>query len=196
MMTARRIVVLQGHPDSGGEHFCHALAAAYVAAARTAGHEVRVIDIAQLDFPLLRTKTDWETQGVPPGLCAANADIVWAEHLVILFPLWLGTMPALLKGFLEQVLRIPLTTADGLAQKVMAKPLLGKSARVIVTMGMPALVFRWYFRSHGLKVLERNILAFVGVRPVRSNVIGLVEGSPKARGRWLEKMADFGKAGV
>lgn len=195
-MTARRIVVLQGHPDADEPHFCHALATAYVTAARAAGHEVRVIDIARLDFPLLRSKADWETQAVPSGLSAANADITWSDHLVILFPLWLGTMPALVKGFLEQVLRISLTSADGLAQKVMAKPLRGKSARVIVTMGMPALVFRWYFRSHGLKVLERNILAFVGVRPVRSSVIGMVEGSAKARERWLAKMADFGKAAL
>lgn len=193
-MTARRIVVLQGHPDPGGQHFCHALAAAYAGAARAAGHEVRVVDVAQLDFPLLRTKADWETGSVPPGLVAANADVAWADHLVILFPLWLGTMPALLKGFFEQVLRIPVFSGNDPAKKALAKPLRGKSVRVVVTMGMPALIFRWYFRSHGLKVLERNILAFVGAGPIRSSVIGLVEGSARGRERWLAKMADLGKA--
>ena len=39
-------------------------------------------------------------------------------------------------------------------------------------MGMPAFLYRWYFRAHGLKVVERNILRFVGFAPVRSTVLG------------------------
>jgi putative NADPH-quinone reductase len=193
-MTARRIAVLQGHPDPAGQHFCQALAAAYVRAALAAGHEVRVIAVAQLDFPLLRTRVDWETQPVPPGLSTPSADIAWADHLVIVFPLWLGTMPALLKGFFEQVLRIPTFGGQDAAKQALTRPLHGKSVRIAVTMGMPALIFRWYFRSHGLKVLERNILAFVGAGPIRSSVIGLVEGPAARRERWLAQMADFGRA--
>lgn len=35
----------------------------------------------------------------------AQDGIGWAEHIVFFFPLWLGDMPASLKGFLEQVAR-------------------------------------------------------------------------------------------
>jgi putative NADPH-quinone reductase len=86
-------------------HFGHALAGRYVAGARSAGHEIRTIEVARLDFPLLRTKKGWESEPVPPGLAEAQQAIGWAEHLVVFFPLWLGDMPALLKGFLEQVAR-------------------------------------------------------------------------------------------
>ena len=55
--------------------------------------------------------------------------------------------------------------------------LTGKTARIVVTMGMPAFVYRWYFGGHSLKSLERNILRFVGIRPVRESLIGMVEGS-------------------
>ena len=61
--------------------------------------------MAQLDFPLLRSQHDWHHTPLPPTLVTAQQDILWAQHLVLLFPLWMGDMPALLKGFLEQVAR-------------------------------------------------------------------------------------------
>src|SRR3954466_2978042 len=100
----RRIVILQGHPDPDERHFGHALADAYANAALAEGHAVRRVEIAQLDFPLLRTRAAWEGT-LPAGLQDAQTAIGWAEHIVLLFPLWLGTMPALVKAFLEQVLR-------------------------------------------------------------------------------------------
>jgi len=189
-----RITVLQGNPDANQHHYGHALADAYIGAAIAAGHEVRVIDVATLDFPLLRTKKDWESSATPPGLSVAKRDLLWADHLVIFFPLWLGTMPALLKGFFEQVLRIPVAGTPDAAKKELTKPLRGKSVRIVVTMGMPAFIFRWYFGAHGLKFLERNVLAFVGAGPIRSSVIGMVEGSAKSREHWLGKMVVLGKS--
>lgn len=52
----RRIALIQAHPDAAGGHLCHALAQAYADGAARAGHEVRVIDVAHLDFPLLRSR--------------------------------------------------------------------------------------------------------------------------------------------
>ena len=46
-------------------------------------------------------------------------------------------------------------------------------------MGMPALVYRWYFRAHSVKSLERNILGMVGIAPVSETLIGTV-GTMKA----------------
>ncbi|RYY91067.1 MAG: flavodoxin family protein, partial [Comamonadaceae bacterium] len=98
-----RILLVQGHPDAGAPHLCHALAQAYAEGARASGHAVRLLDVAQLDFPLLRSQHAWEREPVPPGLAPAQQDLAWAQHIVLFFPLWLGDMPALLKGFLEQV---------------------------------------------------------------------------------------------
>jgi len=52
---AHRIAIIQGHPDPTGGHLCHGLAAAYRAGAESSAHEVRTIDVAQLDFPLIRS---------------------------------------------------------------------------------------------------------------------------------------------
>lgn len=192
---SKRILIIQGHPDSShGPHLCHALAQAYGDAARAAGHEVRVVDVASLDFPLLRSKRAWDAEPVPEGLLPAQQAIEWAEHLVLCFPLWLGGMPALLKGFLEQVARPGFALGRAKEGSIPAKLLAGRSARVVVTMGMPALVYRWYFRAHSLKALERNILGFVGIAPIHETLIGGVEDLGEAGvTKWLGKLADLGR---
>ncbi|HEY8579822.1 MAG TPA: NAD(P)H-dependent oxidoreductase [Beijerinckiaceae bacterium] len=135
-----RVLVIQGHPDPAGGRFCHALADAYASGARNAGHEVRRLEIAALDLPLLRTQADFETGEPPPAAREAQAAIAWAEHVTLVFPLWLGGAPALVHAFLEQTLRPNFAFRY---EKAGAVALLkGRSARLIVTMGMPAFVYR------------------------------------------------------
>lgn len=193
---SKRILLIQGHPDPRPERLLYQLLSAYQTAAIAAGHAVRTINIAHLDFPLLRTQEDWEHGQVPETLQGAQEDIKWAEHLVFFFPLWLGDMPALLKGFLEQVARPNFAfTAEG-GNPFAHKGLKGRSARVVVSMGMPALVYRWYFRAHSLKSLERNILGFVGIGPINETLIGMT-GNLDAKGvrKWINKLAQLGGAG-
>lgn len=190
----KRVLIIQGHPDAAGHHLGHALADSYARGALDSGHEVRWTQVAALDFPLLRSQKDWESGEVPSNLLQAQADILWAEHLVVFFPLWLGDMPAQLKGFLEQVARpgFAFHYREG-AAAFTAKGLKGRSARVVVTMGMPALVYRWYFRAHSVKSLERNILGFVGIAPVHATLIGGVgELKAQAGARWLATLGKLG----
>ena len=190
----RRVLVIQGHPDASAPHLLHALAQSYADGARSSKAEVRMLDIAKLDFPLLRSQHDWEHGEVPAGLVQAQEDIAWCEHLALFFPLWLGDMPALVKAFLEQVARpgFAFKTGEG-GNPFNAKGLSGRSARVIVTMGMPSLVYRWYFRAHSVKSLERNILGFVGFAPVRRTIIGSVAGLSEAgAAKWLKGLSRLG----
>ena len=191
-----RITLIQGHPDARGGHFGHALADAYVQAAKDAAHETRTIELAKLDFPLLRSAEEWKT-AAPPSIREAQQAIAWAEHLVIFFPLWLGDMPALLKGFLEQTLRPGFAIGAAGAGRMPRKLLKGRSARIVVTMGMPAFFYRAYYRSHSVKSLKRNILESCGFSPVRTSLVGMVEGSGRnAHELWLAKMGTFGRAGT
>ncbi len=193
---AGHIAIIQGHPDARGGHFGHALAAAYAAGAGRAGHEVRTIVVAALDFPVLRDKDEWDTGAPPESIRLAQETIAWADHLLIVYPLWLGSMPALLKAFLEQVFRPGFAIARSDSGRSWKKMLAGKSARIVVTMGMPAFVYRWYFRAHSLKTLERNILGFCGIGPVSATLVGMVEGpNPTRRAKWLAKMDALGADG-
>jgi len=193
-MSAKRIVLIQGHPDPKGLHLCHALAQAYADGAAEAGHELRRVEVAMLDFPLLRSADDWEKGTLPPTLQEAQDSIAWAQHLAVFFPLWLGDMPALLKGFLEQVARPGFAFHDDGNGGFGKKGLSGRSARVIVTMGMPALVYRYFYRAHSLKSLERNVLGFVGIAPVNETLIGMVDHlDVRSRDRWLDKLRALGR---
>lgn len=190
----KRILIIQGHPDGQARHFCHALADEYAKGSEEGGHAVRRVEVAMVNVPLLRTKEDFETGQPSESIRQAQEAIRWADHLVILYPLWLGSMPALLKGCFEQVFR-PGMAFDYGAKGAMAKKLLaGKSARVFVTMGMPALVYRWWYLAHSLKSFQRNILAFCGIRPARATLIGGIESlSEKQRAGWLDEVRRLGQ---
>jgi putative NADPH-quinone reductase len=192
----RRIAIIQGHPDTTARHFCHALAEAYLKGAHSSGFEVRLIDVAAMDFTLLRSKADFESGAPAPSIIQAQEAIHWADHLAVFFPLWLGGMPALLKAFFEQTFRPSFAFDYGEAGQVTHKHLTEKSARIIVTMGMPALIYRWFYCAHGVKALERNILAFCGINPVKISLIGSIENLTEMRRlKWLHAMQQHGEKG-
>jgi putative NADPH-quinone reductase len=189
---SKRVLIIDGHPDRDPKRFVHALADAYRRAAEGAGHDVHTIRLCDLDFRWLHSAAEFAAEP-PPIIAEQQERLRRADHLVLLYPLWLGSMPALLKAFLEQVLR-PGFAFGGAERRGMPKKLLsGKSARIIVTMGMPALVYRWYFGAHSLKSLERNILGFSGIGPIKESLFGMVEGVRDAkRQNWLTNMRSLG----
>jgi len=193
---SRRILIIDGHPDPRAERYIHSLSKAYFDGAWLGGHEIRSILVSELDFPLLRTREDYQAGLAPAAIRDSQELLKWADHVVILFPLWLGSMPALLKGFLEQTLRPAFAFAESSGHGLPKRLLSGKSARIIVTMGMPALFYRWYFRAHSLRSLQRNILRFCGFRPVNACIVGMVESMSQAqRGEWLARVQQLGVQG-
>ncbi|MDX1347528.1 MAG: NAD(P)H-dependent oxidoreductase [Thiomicrorhabdus chilensis] len=196
-MATKRIVIIQGHPDPQKSHYGHALAKAYATGAEAAGHSVEWISVAELDFPLLRSDEEFNHGETPEAIRGAQEKIHKADHLVLFYPLWLGTMPALLKGFIEQVFRPGFAFSYEGKQGFPKKQLKGKSARVVITMGMPGFFYRWFYCAHSLKNLKRNILGFCGIAPVRNSLIGMVEDMKQPqREKWLKKLHDLGKKGL
>jgi putative NADPH-quinone reductase len=190
----RRIAIIQGHPDPAEGHFGHAIGWTYEQGAVEGGHEVRTIDVARLDFPLIRTREEFMDREPPEAIVAAQEDIRWANHLVICYPLWLGTLPALLKGFLEQTFRYGYALDVGARSGKVRGLLKGRSARIIVTMGMPAAIYKYYFRAHGLKSLAGGVLGLCGIGPIRSTLIGSVEKpSARYREKWLDEIRELGR---
>jgi putative NADPH-quinone reductase len=194
MPQPRRILLIEGHPDAASHHLNRVLADAYAEGAKAGGHELRRVAVGALDFPLLKRADEWNHGSLPSTLQASQDAIAWAQHVVIFFPLWLGDMPAVLKGFLEQVARPGFAIGPEGAKPFGHKPLSGRSARVVVTMGMPALAYRWYFRAHSLKSLERNILGFIGFAPIKETLVGSVDQLGEAGvARWLARLRKLGR---
>jgi putative NADPH-quinone reductase len=190
----KNILVIDAHPDPARGRLVHALADQYASAAGSGGHLVQVVRLCDLEFPWLRSAREFSAR--PLGMIASQQEhIRWADHVVIIYPLWLGSMPALLKAYLEQVMRPGFAFAYGKGKGLPTKLLAGKSARIVVTMGMPSLFYQLYYRSHSVRSLARNILGFVGFKPVRVSLIGNVEGSASARGRCIKELLAIARRG-
>ena len=187
---AHNILVLNGHPDPDSRGLCHALAEAYIEGAQDEGHLVQRLDVARLPFGFLRSQAEFEKGVVPASIATAQSELLRADHLVVVFPLWLGSMPALLKAFFEHALRPGFAFEDRRHGFPVAR-LRGRSARMIVTMGMPALVYRWYYGGHGVRNLKRNVLGFVGYAPIRTTMVGSLA---MRSGESLERVVDDVKA--
>ncbi|HYD78656.1 MAG TPA: NAD(P)H-dependent oxidoreductase [Paucimonas sp.] len=182
----KRILVLNGHPDPSS--FCASLATAYAASAHAASHEVITLQLSEQRFdPVLRRGYHAE-QELESDLASAQRAIAWAEHLVFVYPVWWGAMPALLKGFIDR------TFLPGFAFKyrpnssLWDKLLAGRSADLIVTMDTPLWYYRWVQRMPGHHQMKKTILEFCGVEPVRITSFGPVRGSSnRQRERWIAR---------
>lgn len=174
------VCIIQGHPHGGGKHLCHAIADAYADGARASRAQVRRIDLGKMDVPLLRDPADF-LSAPPEAIVAAQDAVRQSQHVVIVYPLWLGTMPAVVKAFFEQLCRKGFaieTSSKGGWPKQMLK---GRSARVIVTMGMPAAAYRLVFGAHGVRGFESGILGMAGIKPIRETLVGAVDAMNRNR---------------
>ena len=187
------VLLILGHPRT--DSLCGALADAFGKGATEAGAAVRRLDLATLDFdPDVHTPSP-NQQAFEADLLTARELIRWAEHLVFVYPTWWGTMPALLKGFLDRVLtpEFAFRTCEGGTgyQGLLG----GRSAQLITTMDTPPLIHRLIYRQPGRNAMARATLGFCGIRPVRSLVCGSVkDASQEQRQHWLEQARRHGRS--
>jgi putative NADPH-quinone reductase len=190
---SKKILILQGHPSPAS--YCFALAEAYKIAAIASGAEVHEIVVNDLKFNL--NPPEYRSKLIPEleeDVLKAQDEIRWAEHLVFVYPTWWGTMPTLLKAFIDRVF------TSGFAFKYRQDSvwwdqlLKGKSARLIVTMDTPPWYYRFIYGQPGHTAMKNTILGFCGVKPVKITSIGSVKTSNLVqRQKWLKKVDDLGR---
>jgi putative NADPH-quinone reductase len=191
-MPVTKVLVINGHPDPRPDRLCAWLAEAYAEGAADVGCAVRRLAIGDLDFPILRTATEFASPAPEGPIRQAQQDIAWADHVVIVHPLWLGGEPALLKGFLEQVLRYGFALDPD--HRRLRGLLTGRSIRLIVTMGMPAMAYRLLFGGPGLKALMPMAFFMAGFWPIRTTLLGGVGNvSAARRAAWLRRVRKLGR---
>lgn len=187
----KRILVILGHPRR--DSFCGAIGNSYVEGAKAAGNEVRQIFLGDLSFdPVLRNGYS-TIQELEPDLVAAQSAITWAQHLVFVYPIWWGAMPALLKGFIDRVFLPGYAFKYREGSQFWDRLLSGRSAHLLVTMDTPPWYFRWVYRMPGHNQMKRTILEFSGIRPVAISSFGPIKGSTcERRRKWLALAAAHG----
>ncbi|MBU6339863.1 MAG: NAD(P)H-dependent oxidoreductase [Bacteroidetes bacterium] len=191
----KKILVILGHPNPHSLNA--ALAKKYAESAQNAGHELRFLALGALQFdPVLRMGYA-EKQSLEPDLIKAQEDIVWANHLVLVYPSWWGSIPALLKGFFDR------TLLPGFAFKYKPnspwwdKYLTGKSARIVITMDTPAFYNTLVYGNANIKMVKAATLQYCGINPVKVTRFDSVRSSNDARrAKWLNTVAELGAKGI
>ncbi|SIQ09154.1 Putative NADPH-quinone reductase (modulator of drug activity B) [Alkalispirochaeta americana] len=185
-------LVIFCHPSM--ESFCNALAERYCAGAQDAGNDIRRINIGEIAFdPVLRQGYAHD-QPLESDLVMAQETILWADHLVFVYPTWWAAPPAVLKAFIERVFLPGFAFKYKESRKIVAwdKLLQNKSARVISTMDSPPLYYKMIIGDPGYKMMK-DIMNFCGIRPVAQTYVGSVKlSSPAKRQDWLEGMYRIG----
>ena len=186
------VLVIAGHPAK--DSLCINLAKAYVQSATGAGHNVEFINLADLNFnPNLQSGFAKDAP-LEVDLQKAQESIRKASHLVFVYPNWWGTMPALLKAFIDRVF-LPGFAFQYIPGAMMPKKLLtGKSAHLIVTMDTPPWIYRYLLGNPGGKVMSKLILGFCGIDVSQTLYLGPVRNSEeKTRKDWIEKVTLLAK---
>ena len=188
---SKKILVILGQPQR--HSYGAALAQAYVEGAKAAGAQVKEIYLGDLKFNPVGAMSLAHPAEIEPDLLDAQAAIKWADHLVFVYPIWWGTIPALLKGFIERVFLPGFAVNFRDNSPWWDKLLTGRSARLIVTLNTPSWVYRWVFGRPGHNTMKKTILEFCGIRPVRITEVGPMKNSTEIkRKRWLEQVRSLG----
>ena len=188
-----RIYVLFAHPDP--ESFNGQLAAGYCSAAIAAGHEVRRQDLFELEFdPILRLGLR-AVQPLEADLIAARANLDWCELFVLIYPVWWGNVPALLKGFFDRTLYSEITYHHDVDDPSWSKMLEGRSAHIITTSDAPEVWLKTHNRDSDINAVRHGTLEFCGMKPVKVTRVGDVKDLDiKAREKWIKRVARYGAA--
>lgn len=190
----KKVFIILGHPDS--ETLSGALASEYERGAREGGCEIRRTNLGDINFDPILHRGYKVIQELEPDLVTIQGNIKWADHIVVIYPNWWFTMPAILKGMFDRMFlphfsfRIDKKThkAQGL--------LIGKTARVIIVSGTYSpLQIRLKFGDYTNEV-RRGVLGFSGIKPVRVTSFGPSDLlGDKKKAAWKRKIYRLGKKG-
>lgn len=186
-----RTLIINGHPNP--DSFNAALAQAYAKGAISSGAVVELLNLYELQFNLnlkygYRQRTEWE-----PDLIRAWEQILQADHLVWVHPVWWGGLPALMKGFIDRLF-LPGKAFKYREKSVWWDKLLkGKTAHIITTLDQPGWYYWLRFGRPSVHQLKRSTLEFCGIEPVKVTYFGIIKtATEQQRSQWLRKATRLG----
>ncbi len=189
----KKILVIQAHPDP--ESYCAALAEAYMKGAQKAGAQVNSLILQNLDFdPNLRYGYRKRME-LEPDLLDAWDQIMEADHLVIVHPVWWGGLPAKAKGFFDRLFLPGMAYSKHENSLIKWDKLLaGKTGRIVVTMDQPSWYYYLYYWAPSILAVKKLTFEFTGVKPVYTTAIGPIRLSKAGfREKWLLKIQQTGE---
>jgi len=191
---SKRIVLICGHPDS--DSFSGFLLTEYQEAAEAAGHEVVRFNLGEMDFDPILHKGYKEIQPLEEDLITLQTAISECDHLVIAYPNWWCSLPALLKGMFDRIWLPGFAfDFDNNSNKVI-KYLVGKTARIYSLSGSNTPLQTWWKYGDYTNEIQYAILEFAGIKTKVSAYGPCSKVSDKTREKWLNEVKKHGQKGV
>ncbi|WPD74584.1 NAD(P)H-dependent oxidoreductase [Dickeya fangzhongdai] len=190
----KRIFILNGHPaeTSLSRH----LASAYAESAEQTGHTVRILHLHDLTFDIDFGFGGYQTvKPLEDDLEQVLHNLEWAEHVVLITPMWWGGLPAKLKGLFDRAL-LPGRAFDTRNSKWgMPAPLLaGRSARIVITSDTPGWFLRIAYKNALIWQIRGQILNLIGIKPSRfTHFSGASHPRPGQVEAWLQQVRRLGR---
>lgn len=186
------VLLINGHPRS--HSLSDGLLHAYEEGANEAGAEVRCIFVRELDFDPNVHFLPAHDQPMERDILQAQEFIDWADHVVFFYPTWWGTMPALLKAFLDRVLVSGFAFREIEGGTGYAPLIKGKTAQIVTTMDTPRFVYKFIYGSPGHRAMRKATLGFCGFTMAKTLSFGPVRHStPETRAAWMARTREEGK---
>ncbi|WP_317898855.1 NAD(P)H-dependent oxidoreductase [Aurantibacillus circumpalustris] len=188
----KKILVINGHPTKSS--FCDSLSKAYTSAASSKGNQLVLLNLYELNFSINFINGYSKKEEPENDILFAQEKIKWADHIVILHPVWWGSVPALLKGFFDA------TLLPGFAFKYKQKGILwdkllsGRTGHIIYTSDTPIWIYKYFYKAPSLAQVKDRTLGFCGIKNVKVTGIGPVKNSTQGfREKWIEKIEELGR---
>ena len=196
-----KTLIVYYHPHEGS--FCSAIRDAVITGLDTGGYEWKIIDLYKDGFDPVMHEKDLEIfvkagrmgedglEGVDPLALEYMKLLRWAEHLVMIFPIWWMSTPAMVKGFIDKVI------FPGIVYKMDGGRLVSqlsslRETTLITTMNTPADVYKERFDNSLEGSLIKGTFNQIGIHDVRWISLNMVKqvGDEK-RWVWLDEIENM-----
>lgn len=193
-----RTLIVYNHPREGS--FCSAVREAVENGLKTGNHEYKVIDLDRDGFdPVMREKDlkAFVTAGrigedgleeVDPLVLRYMKMMRWAEQIVMIFPIWWMTTPAMTKGFIDKVI-FPGIVYKMEGGKLVSKLSSLKQVTIITTMNTPSEVYQDVFGNSLEGSLIKGTFNQIGIHDIRWISLNMVkQAGDEKRWVWLDEI--------
>jgi NAD(P)H dehydrogenase (quinone) len=194
--TVMNALIVYAHPWEGS--YNHAVLEAVQRGLAAGGTGFETIDLNIEGFNPVLTQKDLAQYSkggtTDPKVAEYQGKINACDYLFVIFPVWWGSMPAILKGFFDKVLLKG--WAYDAAPMGMLKPLIHnvKRAVVISTMNAPRFYYNVFMGQQIKYGLINGMLKTCGISPTKwFSLSRVVYVSRKKRQRWLDAIEAYAR---
>lgn len=190
----KKILILLAHTDK--DSFSGALADAYERVATSVGHDVVRRNIGDLTFDPILHKGYKEIQALEPDLVELQECFKNADHIVIVYPNWWNTMPAILKGLFDRFWLPGFAFNFDKTTHKIVQHLKGKTARVIIAAGTHSPFETWWKFGDYTNEIQYGILDFAGIKAKVSAFGPCERVNDACRAKWIQKIERLAGKGI